>query len=61
MLIINKNELLLENYLAITTYLEVNPDNGFALYAHDGKIEKTTDYTLDDGKSFKNFLTSYFA
>ena len=60
-LIINKNELLLENYLAITTYLEVNPDNEFALYAHDGKIEKTTDYTLDDGKSFKNFLASYFA
>ena len=60
-LLINKNELLLENYLEITTYLEVNPDNEFALYGHDDKIEKTTDYTLDGGKSFKNFLASYFA
>lgn len=60
-LIINKNELLLENYLEITTYLEVNPDGEFALYAYDGKIEKTTDCTLDGGTSFKNFLASYFA
>ena len=60
-MIINKNELLLENYLEIASFLEVNPDNGFALYAHNGKVEKTTDYTLDDGVSFKNFLSSYFA
>ena len=60
-LLINKNELLLENYLEITTYLGVNPDGEFAIYAHDGQIEKTTDYTLDGGTNFKNFLASYFA
>ena len=60
-LLINKNELLLENYLEMTTFLNVNPDNEFALYSHNGKIEKTTDYTLDGGTSFKSFLSSYFA
>ena len=59
-LIINKKEILEENYKEICDYLGFHIDEIFAIYKQGEEEIKTADYTVDDGIKMKEFLISYF-
>ena len=60
LLILNKNEILEENYKDICDYLELHIDDIFAINVTNGELTKTADYTADGGKLLKDYLATYF-
>ena len=60
LLILNKNEILEENYKDICDYFELHIDDIFAINVTNGELTKTADYTADGGELLKDYLATYF-